>query len=160
MNFAIHTKQATAAADLRDALEESRDELLGSEKLAAERQAGLDQLEASAKSLPPGEARNSLVAARAQLAAQPAPGIGDPALRKEIEERSAVVIDAACALVSSGVVNVTVSGSDRVDEDILGRLTVQIDFVDVKGLAARLARQPPPEVQLTITEGSVSAPPL
>lgn len=158
MNWSIHTKSPTHAADLRAVLETDLDELLGSEKAETERQAQIAQLNASAESLPSGEARSALVAAVVSLRAQPPVGIADKALRSAVERQAAAGIDAACML-AHGIVTAVVAGCvSQVDESTSGRCSVGVDFVDVDGLAARLAREPAAEV--VITEGSVFAPPV
>lgn len=157
MNWSIHTKGPTAAADLRASLQSDLDTFLGSEKAEAARQAQIALLKASAESMPPGEAKAALEVAFASLSSQPPQGIADKDLRAQIADAAARGIDAACAL-AIGMVNVTVSGCGRVDECTEARLSVQLDQVDVVGLAASLARQPAPEKTI-VTEGSVTAPP-
>jgi len=157
MNWAIHTKGPTAAADLRASLQSALDSFLGSEKVEAERQGRIAQLKDALDVMPPGGAFNALQAAHAAMASAPAAGISDKDLRQQIAEAAARGIDAACAL-AIGTVNVTVSGCGRVDECTEARLSVQLDQVDVAGLAVSLSRQPPPEKAI-VTEGSVTAPP-
>lgn len=157
MNWAIHTKGPTAAADLRAALESALDDFLGSEKAEAARQAQIATMKAAADSMPAGEAQAALLAAYSTLASAPAAGIADKALRAAIGDQAARGIAAACDL-AAGSCHVTVSGSAcRVDEDIEERITVQLDKVDLKGMAARLARETPAE-RAVVTEGSVFAP--
>lgn len=159
MNWAIHTKGPTAAADLRAALEAARDELLGTEEKKAKRQAQLLSLSKAAKEMPDGEAKSALEAAYASLATAPPVGITDDALRAAVEKQCNGGIDAACA-IASGHVHATISGSAaRVDEDIESRISIHLDTVDLAGMAARLERETPAEKSI-ITEGSVSAPPI
>jgi hypothetical protein len=160
MNWAIHTKGPTSAADLKAALDAERDALLGSESLAASRKASLDKLQGAIDSMPTGEARDALITAMMRLESEPAQGIADKDLRAAIATQADAGIAAACDVAALGPVNVTVSGcAGRIDEDTLGRLTVQVDFVDLVGLAARLAREAPAEKPITV-EGSVTAPPV
>lgn len=158
MNWAIHTKGPTAAADLRAALESELDAFLGSEEAEAARQAQIASVKATADSMPAGEAQASLLLAHATLSSAAPKGIADSALRSAIAGQAKRGITAACDL-ALGTVNVTVSGSaSRIDEDIAERLSVQLDTVDLDGMAARLAREAPAERSI-VTEGSVSAPP-
>lgn len=158
MNWAIHTKGPTAAADLRAALESEMNALLGSEETEAARQEQIATMKAAADGVPAGQVKDALIAAHAALAAELPSGIADKTLRMAIAGQAAVGISAACSMASGATVAVTVSGSaGRVDEDVLGRCSVSLDFVDIKGMAARLARETPAE-RPVVTEGSIFAP--
>lgn len=159
MNWTIHTRGPTSASDLRGALESELNALLGSEETEAARQAQIATMKDAADGVPAGQVRDALLAAHAALAAAAPAGIEDKELRRIIAGQAAAGIAAAQALAGRSVVAVTVSGSaSRIDEDVFGRCSVSVDFVDVAGRDARLSREAPAEI--AVTEGSVFAPPV